>query len=112
MTKTLDAGKQRQVDMQLVLAGSVSGYVWDEANNLPLSGYPVRVYGKSNYAYTDENGYYILDGLAAGTYKLYVASTGYETEYYNDASDASSAAGVTVKADEQTKGINFLLRQR
>ncbi|OGY80020.1 MAG: hypothetical protein A3B74_05185 [Candidatus Kerfeldbacteria bacterium RIFCSPHIGHO2_02_FULL_42_14] len=112
VTKTLDAGKQRQVDMQLVLAGSVSGYVWDEANNLPLSGYPVRVYGKSNYAYTDENGYYILDGLAAGTYKLYVASTGYETEYYNDASDASSAAGVTVKADEQTKGINFLLRQR
>ncbi len=93
-------GKKTELDITLRVAGSISGQINDDDTDLPLSGYAVRVKGESVIAYTDVNGYYILDGLASGKYTVYVVSTAYET---------MNRSGVQVHADKETKYINFAL---
>lgn len=109
VTKSLQAGTQVTADFALIEAGFISGYVTDHDTGLPLSGYPVKVKGSSLSATTDSNGYYIIDSLAAGNYKIYVSSSIYKTQYYGGTEDATGATSVTVTAGEITTGKNFSL---
>ncbi|MBI4407623.1 MAG: carboxypeptidase regulatory-like domain-containing protein [Candidatus Kerfeldbacteria bacterium] len=93
-------GKKTELDVTLRTAGSISGQINDDATGLPLSGYQVRVKGESVTAYTDTNGYYILDGLASGKYTVYVISTAYQT---------MQRSGVQVRTNKETKYVNFAL---
>lgn len=111
-SKDIKEGTQTTANIALSLAGYISGYVLDASTGLPLSGYLVKVKDSAVTASTDNNGYYILDGLAAGSYKIYVSSTGYKTQYYGGVEEATTATSITVKASETTTGKNFSLLPR
>lgn len=100
ITKKLKAGHEKTVNITLTKGGSFSGYVWDSETNLPLSGYSVKIKGLSNYAVTDNNGFYYFDGVAKGKYKPYIISTSYETNNHSQ---------IKVKANKVTEGVNFTL---
>lgn len=93
-------GKKAKLNITLRPAGSISGQIRDAGNNLPLSGYLVRVKGESVIAYTDSNGYYIIDGLAPGKYTVYLISIAYQT---------TKRSSIQVRANKETKYINFAL---
>lgn len=103
LRRRLKRGEVNEINIGLKEAGSVEGYVVDAENGLPLSGYQVRVRHRSNSAYTDSNGYYIIDGLPAGSYKLYIYSTAYKT---------GRSSRVEVKANRVTKYVNFSLARK
>ncbi|MFA6027505.1 MAG: carboxypeptidase regulatory-like domain-containing protein [Patescibacteria group bacterium] len=102
VAKKIKAGKQKRVNIKLSEAGSFSGYIYDNSTNLPLSGYVVRIKGSGMSATSDSNGYYVFDGIAAGKYKPYVASTYYET----------ASASIRVKAGKDTDDVNFGLTSK
>ncbi len=109
LTKKVKAGEQKTVNASLEKAGAIEGYVYDASTHLPLSGYYVKIRGQAMSAYTDANGYYIIDGLAPGKYKLFIGSVLYKTEFYNDQDQASAANTVSVTASKTTENINFYL---
>lgn len=95
--------QQKTLNIKLNKAGSISGYLWDDLNNLPLSYYTVRIVGSSASATTDYNGYYVIDGLKAGKYSAYVVSNWYDTEYQQN---------IVVKNNSITEDINFGLKRK
>lgn len=89
-----------RVNINVGASGSVAGFIYDTATQLPLAGYTVRVRNQAVTASTDGNGYYVLDGLAPGNYNLYVMSAVYET---------ATNKNVVVKSNKETKQVNFNL---
>ncbi|MFA5995238.1 MAG: carboxypeptidase regulatory-like domain-containing protein [Patescibacteria group bacterium] len=88
------------INIKLGNAGTVSGFVYDAATGLPVGGYYVRVKNQAVTAYSDANGYYLLDGLAPGKYQLYITSYNYETSWNKN---------VKVKTNQETDNVNFTL---
>ena len=101
VTKKLTAGREKEINIKVKKAGSISGYATDKESGIPLSGYYLRIKGLTNGAYTDANGYYIIDGLSPGKYKVYMYSSLYGTTFYH--------TKVQVKVNKETKNINFNL---
>ncbi|HEX9934017.1 MAG TPA: carboxypeptidase-like regulatory domain-containing protein, partial [bacterium] len=60
-------------------------------------------------ALIDSNFTYSIDGLSPGEYYVTVWADGYDTQYYNGASDLSGASHVAVVEDLTTGGIDFHL---
>lgn len=97
--KSVTAGAKKTVDFTLKKGGHISGYLRDAVTDLPLS-LTIRVKGTAIYGYSNSNGYYIIDGLAAGTYTLQVENAWYETVKIND---------IVVTAGDTTENVNFTL---
>jgi hypothetical protein len=96
-------GNSKELNLKLQSAGSISGQIRDAATSLPMSYYTVRVRKESVTATTDVNGYYTIDGLAPGKYKVYIVSTAYKT---------ITRSGVQVSANKETKNVNFELEYK
>jgi outer membrane receptor protein involved in Fe transport len=80
------------------ITGKIKGYVKDE-NGEPLAGANVVLDGTSWGAETDEDGYYYIIGIRAGTYTLKCMFIGYR----------EAAAEIKVKADlTQTLDLNMV----
>jgi len=80
--------------------GSISGYVFDEFSNEVLGATVKVIDGPSLASFeTDENGYYILDGLKPGTYSLLAYKDEMKQTQHN----------IIVKAGEETPNVNFIL---
>ncbi len=92
-----------RVNIKVGPSGTVNGYLYDKDTHLPLWGYTVRVRNQAVTATTDSNGYYVLDGLAPGSYELYVLNAYYET---------STNKNVKVKSNKVTEGVNFNLEPK
>lgn len=83
------------VDMPLRLVGSIGGTVTEDGSGSPIDGARVVVHSTSyaplRFASTDQQGNYVVDGLAPGNYRLVILSPpDYESEWYDDAGIASS----------------------
>lgn len=89
-----------RVNIKVGVSGTVTGFVYDSATQLPLAGYTIKVRDRAVSTSTDSNGYYLLDGLAVGDYTLYITSTLYDTV---------TNKNVKVKANKETKNVNFNL---
>src|SRR3989339_92426 len=100
LTKKITS-KTKNINVTIGTAGSVSGFITDKETGLPVSGYAVRVKNQANLAYTDANGYYIMDSLAPGKYQFYVASTAYKTAWRKK---------IKIKSDQETEDVNFSLK--
>jgi len=95
---------------------SISGTVTDAATGEPLSNICVYASGTSygQSGQTDSSGYYRVDALRSGDYKVqfydcqYPAT--YLSEYYNNKSDWNSADVVSVTLGLETGGIDAALR--
>lgn len=55
--------------------GSISGHIHSDGK--PVAFASTTITGSGKGAVTDSSGYYLLTGLAAGTYKLKISATGY-----------------------------------
>jgi hypothetical protein len=102
----------------LASGGSVSGTVTDDTN--PIAGAMVLAYDygmlshmKPNVlstAFTNPDGTYTLNGLAAGQYAIRASASNYTSEYYcNHQHNALATNPVSVTAGSNTPNINFAL---
>jgi uncharacterized repeat protein (TIGR01451 family) len=103
------------IDAALVLGGSISGTVTDQATGEPLERICVRSVNHLNetdgHVTTDADGAYTLRGLAAGTHRVRFAdecggSGDYLMEWYDDRPTLSDADPVTVVGAADTSGID------
>jgi major membrane immunogen (membrane-anchored lipoprotein) len=104
------------INFSLQKAGSITGKVTDSVTGAGLSGLTVNACpvagGNCSSSYTDDSGNYSIPGLSAGNFYVNVDTYGtyYVEQYYNNASDPSSATPVSVSAGVVTSGINFALK--
>lgn len=108
------------IDADLALAGQIAGTVTDEAG-APLPAASVGVYaavdlpgGGTDWDYvsgaeTDESGTYLVDRLAAGTYRVDFDADGYQSEYYDDVPTLEGSEPVEVIGGEETPDIHAAL---
>lgn len=85
--------------------GGITGYVATLDGNIPLSKARIQIYSDTTLVrtlYTDSSGNYSVDNLSAGSYTVYVSSTGYFK--YSEV--------VTVNANEQSYLQTFLMVDR
>ncbi len=110
------------INFALRKKGSISGTLTQAAGGAPISDYAyVYVYDNAGNLVTYDyyyNGAYTIDGLDAGTYRVFASAELYRGELYNDIpchggppSGCSLSAGTPVVAqlDATTGGINFAL---
>ena len=104
------------INFGLAIYGRITGTVTRDSDGAPTSGLWVYAndYNTDQWrgsTYTDENGFYEIKKLPAGTYRVRVNTydTEYIAEYYNDVLDYDSATLVAVNEGEQTSGIDFEL---
>jgi protocatechuate 3,4-dioxygenase beta subunit len=105
------------IDAQLGTGGSISGRVTDMAGNGVANIYINVCYASNNNwlpggTTTDGQGYYILNGIPTGNYKVQFDT--YNAlfliqEYYNDKPTRETADNVSVTAGQTTTGINAQL---
>jgi len=96
------------INAVLAQGGGISGRVTNGTSGLANIG--VTVYVSNNYvsqigwAQTDPNGYYTLQGLATGTYKVQfnAGQSGYANRWYNNKADFNLAQSVSVTAPGTT----------
>ncbi|WP_018620413.1 TonB-dependent receptor [Spirosoma luteum] len=60
--------------------GHLSGKVYDQATNLPLSGVTVQLVGLGKATLTNELGQYRFDGLVAAPYKIDLSHVGFKAQ--------------------------------
>lgn len=108
-------------DAALAGAGLIEGTVTD-SSGIGIPGIYVYAYRYNTttlyweYAsngYTDENGHYLVGGLAAGDYRVgaFDDSGTYDEKYYNDKPDIGSADDVSVTVGSTTLGIDIVLEE-
>lgn len=83
------------VDVPLAVDGSIGGTVTEDGSGRPIEGARVVVHSTSfaplRFASTDQQGDYVVDGLAPGDYRLVIlAPPDHESEWYDDAGIASA----------------------
>lgn len=108
------------IDFGLAATSAIQGVVTNEMDNTPIPGAYILAYGSSITARdhrillrarSDENGRYILQ-LRPGSYIVYASAEGFNSEFYDDKPDRSSADPVTVAEGAHTPGIDFELIPR
>ncbi len=108
------------VNAILAPAGSVSGRITDVAGN-GISDIQVSVSDSSDnsttlvYGSTDSNGDYFVNGLPAGSCKIYFDTfygNSYIGEWYDDQQSFETANSVTVTVGDTTSDVNAVLSKR
>lgn len=64
----------------LAQTGGVKGYVRDQKTGNDLDNVQIQVVGTEFSAYTNQDGYYIINGIPVGQYKLFCYALGYKTD--------------------------------
>lgn len=107
------------VDASLALAGHITGTVTTDGGaglaQINAAAFMLMPSGDwqqiSGGGYTDEDGFYDIGGLAAGTYRVWFQDQlhGLPWEYYDDVDDLSLATDIEVGAGEIVPGIDAAL---
>jgi hypothetical protein len=98
---------------QAFSTGQVSGDVYDELTEEPLSDRLVHAYNEPGgdllgWAVTNDFGHYVIEGLAAGICYVWVyGGDGCSSEWWEDTPNAPEADPVNVFDGETTSGIDF-----
>ncbi|MBC8175978.1 MAG: carboxypeptidase regulatory-like domain-containing protein, partial [Deltaproteobacteria bacterium] len=81
-TVTVDAGNVTIHDIHMVPEpkhGAVQGHVTNASTGDPVRGVTIRITGTSTETETDENGFYLITGVLAGTSQIVGREAGFET---------------------------------
>ena len=107
------------INFSLAGGGSISGRVTLDngggSTSTPVAGADVWADsyfgGGGNGTRTDKDGYYIIDGLSAGKYRVFSQAPEKDLagEFYNNTNDWDKAAQVVVSTGTTTQNINFSL---
>jgi hypothetical protein len=108
------AGSQTDgIDAILTQGGSISGRVTNGTNGIAAVCVTVADASTGDnvcFSQTDAGGYYTVNGLAGGQYKVsFGCAAGYVDEWYNDKPDLAAADEVTVTGGLTTNGIDAVL---
>ena len=101
-------------EFRLNPGGRITGRVTRESDNQPIANLWVMAHNYNtgswgNGAHTNDQGYYEINGLPAGDYRVNVDTWGtdYVSEYYDDTRDWSAAGRVSVTAGQTTANIDM-----
>ena len=104
------------IDFGLNEGGSISGHIYQSDGVTPISGARVFVrpskhgFDEGFYATTDSTGYYWVDGLSLGNYKVTVEASGYAMlRYYGGVYGWNNATDVKVNPPDTTPNIDVSL---
>jgi len=105
------------IDAQLEEGGALSGRVTDSTGTVGIYNVNVQIYDLNNYwlnsVSTDSDGYYTLQGLPSGNYKIEFRTSwtpdDYVGEWYNDKDSFENADAVSVTLGQTTTGIDAQL---
>jgi len=107
-------GDTPNIDFSLEVGGSISGQVIDSTTGQPISD--AWVYASDYHtglgyggASTNDQGYYTINDLPVGEYRVQAEASGHAREWYQDTYDPSEATIVSVAAQSDTPGIDFAL---
>lgn len=113
------AGATTKVTAALAATGSITGTVTSSASSSPVAGICVGAFAgtsatqPSAVAVTGANGSYQIGFLPSGSYLVKFSSgcgaTGYATQWYNDASSATTATPVAVSSGAARSGVDASL---
>lgn len=104
------------INAVLDTGGTISGHVYQQDGLTPISGVEVTCwqYGNPYYGWsemvsdtTDVSGQYKLAALRTGNHRVSAAKTGYDTLWYNNKPNSSSADYVVVAMPYNTPNIDF-----
>jgi len=106
------------IDFTLVLGGSISGTVIDEATIAPLASVEVQIYDTGGVdrrsATTAADGTYAVGGLPSGTYYARASIPTHRAELYDDVPcaagcDLGRGKGIPVTVSSETAAVDFAL---
>ncbi len=115
---TITAGTTtNNINAVLADGGSISGRVTDSTGTIGISNVDVQIRDLNQNWFpgtnTDSDGYYTLNGLPAGDYKIEFRTQwtpgNYVGEWFNDKNSFESADAITVTVGQTTTGIDALL---
>jgi 5-hydroxyisourate hydrolase-like protein (transthyretin family) len=103
--------------------GSIGGKVTSAATGQPVFFLEVCAYASATHGFegcdsTDFEGNYLIEGLAAGSYKVefqgseFAFEGGYFTQWYNGKPSFETANAVAVTEGNTTSGINAAMQER
>jgi len=100
------------IDFGLAEGGKITGVVFGGDGSTPLPRAYVTATLVVNermveYARSNEDGSYVINGLPTGSYHLAANANGYRGEYYDDTIEKSAAQLVAVNETVTTSGIDF-----
>ncbi|HNT73872.1 MAG TPA: carboxypeptidase regulatory-like domain-containing protein [Anaerolineae bacterium] len=109
------AGAIPNIDAALERGGSISGWTYSQATGRPLNdvyvaAHYVAAQGYVDYDYSNDWGFYQIDGLPNDLYKVYFSRNGYVAQWYDQAADFTAALTVTVNASSEVSNVNAYLR--
>ena len=111
----LQAAFARASLVAAIPSSSISGQVTDKVTGDPVAGVDVGVLSPGGSvisgSFTDSSGYYDVEGLAAGTYRIrFQDNSGYYAfQYYKGKTTLGASTAVTVRAAAELAGINAAL---
>lgn len=115
----LDWGEQASgIDLALDRFGAISGTVTDSGTGLPIPSTGIRIWreGQSypTWAWTDEAGVFLTEGLLDGTHFLATHSLEYSDELYEELPcepdcEPSTGTPIEVSLEATTSGIDFAI---
>lgn len=104
------------IDFSLTLGGGISGIVYDKNDGSPIKDADIWIrpskyqYDEGFHAYSDSNGYYLVEGLTLGFYKASVGANGYSLlRYYDDVYGWDNANVIEVNPPDITEAIDISL---
>lgn len=102
------------IDFTLLKGGAIAGTVYSaEDSSSTLAGAGVTVWseelGVKRHAFADRSGNYIVEGLPAGEYLVYVSLRGYDNKFYDGVDTREEATPVAVTDSQTTEGIDVYL---
>lgn len=103
------------IDITLELAGSISGVVYQSDGVTPVPDAQVYAFPLDEKvgagATTDQNGFYIIEGIPSGQYRVEVKVPGSEqTFYYPGVTNEGEAISLNVTAPQVTSDIDIILQ--
>jgi 5-hydroxyisourate hydrolase-like protein (transthyretin family)/protocatechuate 3,4-dioxygenase beta subunit len=107
------------INAVLVQGGAISGRVTDESETFGIYNVNVQLHDLNGQhrmtAYSDMNGYYVLQNIPAGSYKVKFetsnVSESYVSEWYNNKTDFNQADTLTVTAGQELINITGQLAE-
>ena len=110
------AGVAHRLDIALDSGATISGTVFDSETGLPIADAEVYAEnsdgGPGSWANTNRDGFYTLEAVAPGTYRIGVRAErqGYVEQLFDDALSWDDAELIFVRGSEGIDGIDFGLR--
>ncbi|MDY7078280.1 MAG: carboxypeptidase regulatory-like domain-containing protein [Chloroflexota bacterium] len=108
------SGTTPNINAALYRGGTISGWAYSVPKGWLLNSVYVGVYSATTgsyvkYTYSNNGGFYQVNGLYTGPYKVYFSRDGYEQQWYSQTLDYATALTVTVNAPDDTPNVNAYL---